>query len=289
MSNIPLIQWYPGHIAKAERALTKNIHLVDLVIEVRDARIPSSSSHPLFKKWIDGKNHMLVINRQDMITTESKSVWQKWFENKKQENYWCDSKSGKGINEIKLAAIRSGTMLNNRRVSRGMKKRAVRTLVLGFPNVGKSALINRLIGRNTVPSARRAGVTKSLRWIRMGSGLDLLDAPGVLPTKLTNQEAAINLAFCDDIGEASYDVELIAAEFIKKLNKLSTLKSSGFKQSFYEKRYGIPMNGNMDAIQWIQDASSIHTSGDTSRMSSKLLDDYRKLLLGKVNLELPND
>jgi len=283
----PIIQWYPGHIAQAEKQLTHNISKVDLVIEVRDARIPLSSSHPHLKKWIANKKHLLVINRRDMITTQASEAWNLWFKSQGQSIWWCNSKSGAGVGLIKEAAIRLGDELNERRKSRGMRHRPVRALTLGFPNVGKSALINRLMGRKIVASSRRAGVTKSLRWVRLGQSLDLLDAPGVLPPKLENQTAAIKLAICDDIGQAAYDVESVAMAFLKMLCDIEKAEGIVTRQSL-EKRYGFSIKRNgSDAHQWLTSVANTHTSTDLRRMAQKLLDDFRKSLLGPIALELP--
>ena len=178
-SAAPAIQWYPGHIAKAEKALSDNLAKVDLVIEVRDARIPLATSHPRLQRWIRGKQHLLVLNRRDMLPVAAREAWDAWFRAAGQPVWWCDAKVGTGVKQLQQAAIRAGAALNARRSGRGMKPRPVRALTLGFPNVGKSALINRLVRQKVVESARRAGVTRSLRWVRLGQDIDLLDAPGV--------------------------------------------------------------------------------------------------------------
>ena len=283
----PLIQWYPGHIAKAEKQLARNIDQVDLVIEVRDARIPLSTSHPHLKKWIANRKHLLVINRRDMVTKQSIEKWNAWFDQQGEYPCWCNAQTGEGVSLIKEAALQLGGEVNKRRQLRGMRSRAVRALTLGFPNVGKSALINRLVKQKVVASSRRAGVTKSLRWVRVGQELDLLDAPGVLPPKIDNQKAAIKLAICDDIGQAAYDVELVAIAFLQLIN---TMKKNNmeFNRESFEKRYGVCLDeSKQDAYKWLQQAARIHTSSDSRRMSQKLLDDFRKSLLGPIILELP--
>ena len=215
----PAIQWYPGHIAKAEQQLTQHLNKVDLVIEVRDARIPMATGHPHLQRWIKGKQHLLVINRRDMVSTQARQAWDEWFRSQGQTPWWCDAKAGTGVKQVQQAAIRAGDQLNDRRRKRGMRPRPVRALTLGFPNVGKSALINRLVRQKVVDSARRAGVTRTLRWVRLGQSLDLLilDAPGVLPPRLDDQQAALHLALCDDIGQAAYDGEGVALAFLEML------------------------------------------------------------------------
>ena len=282
------IQWYPGHIAKAEKQLTKNLEKVDLVIEVRDARIPKATSHPHLDKWIKGKKHLLVINRVDMISSDSQALWNQWLQAQGKTPYWCNAKNGKGTNLILKAAVQAGEAVNERRRSRGMLNRPIRALALGFPNVGKSALINRLVGKKVVDSARRAGVTRSLRWVRMGRELDLLDAPGVLPPRLDDQEAALRLAICDDIGQGAYDVEVVAVAFLQMAFNISTKLNQLNHYEILETRYGVSYQAkNQDPYEWILAAANIHTSGDRTRMSQRVLDDFRKTYLGLMSIELP--
>jgi ribosome biogenesis GTPase A len=315
-SAAPAIQWYPGHIAKAERSLTDNLAKVDLVIEVRDARIPMATSHPRLQRWIKGKQHLLVVNRRDMISPEARQLWEAWFRAHGQTPWWCDAKAGTGVKQLQQAAIRAGAALNARRAGRGMKPRPVRALMLGFPNVGKSALINRLVRQKVVDSARRAGVTRSLRWVRLGQDLDLLDAPGVLPPRLDDQLAALRLALCDDIGQAAYDGEAVAMAFVRVLAGLEPVLAAGVPAGLLERRYGVPLQAlgavaagseapsqgsvqpvqnsgehpaglSPDAAAWLEAAATRHTSGDTARMSQRLLDDFRRGVLGPIALELP--
>jgi ribosome biogenesis GTPase A len=288
----PAIQWYPGHIAKAEKALAASLEKVDLVIEVRDARIPLATGHPRLQRWIRDKQHLLVLNRRDMITAPAQKQWDRWFRDHGQTPWWCDAKAGTGVKQLQQAAIRSGEALNARRAGRGMRPRPVRALMLGFPNVGKSALINRLVRQKVVESARKAGVTRSLRWVRLGQDLDLLDAPGVLPPRLDDQLAALRLALCDDIGQAAYDTEAVALAFVRLLATLEPLVASGVAPGVLEQRYGVavvPLPGGAapDAETWLGAAAQRHTSGDSARMAQRLLDDFRRSLLGPIALELP--
>jgi len=286
--NKQLIQWYPGHIAKAEKQLKEHLNKVDLVFEVRDARIPLSTSHPYLQKWLRGKKQLLVINRKDMINRDAHQAWDKKLRSEGKVPWWCDAKAGTGVLQLKQAAIRAGQELNKRRLDRGMKNRAIRVLTLGFPNVGKSALINRLVQKKVVSSSRKAGVTRSLRWVRLGQDLDLLDAPGVLPPRLEDQTSALKLAICDDIGQAAYDTEQVAINFMHLLEKLENIQEAGIKSMCLQNRYGIFFNDTItNKSSWLLSAAERHTSGDTMRMSQRLLDDFRKNLLGNISLELP--
>ena len=284
----PPIQWYPGHIAKAEQQLRRHLDKVDLVIEVRDARIPLATGHPHLNRWIKGKQHLLVINRRDMVTAAARTDWEAWFKGQGQRTVWCDAKAGTGVKQVQQAAIRAGDQLNERRRNRGMRPRPVRALTLGFPNVGKSALINRLVRQKVVASARRAGVTRTLRWVRLGQDLDLLDAPGVLPPRLDDQQAALHLALCDDIGQAAYDGELVAQAFLHRLIQLVPQEASGVFIAQLESRYGVALEAETaDPAFWLEAAAARHTSSDTARMAQRLLDDFRKSALGSIALELP--
>jgi ribosome biogenesis GTPase A len=284
----PAIQWYPGHIAKAEKALSANLEKVDLVIEVRDARIPLATGHPRLQRWIRGKQHLLVINRRDMVSAEARLAWDGWFRRRGEVPWWCDAKVGTGVKQLQQAAIRAGEQLNARRAGRGMRPRPVRALMLGFPNVGKSALINRLVRQKVVESARRAGVTRSLRWVRLGQELDLLDAPGVLPPRLDDQQAGLRLALCDDIGQAAYDGEAVAQALLQLLSQLEPVAGAGVEPGLLERRYGVAMApGAADPAAWLTASAARHTSGDTPRMAQRLLDDFRRSLLGPISLELP--
>ena len=285
---IPRIQWYPGHIAKAEKKLSQVIDRVDLVIEVRDARIPLSTGHPHLNKWITNKKHILVINRSDMISPATIANWNKWFKKDAIYPLWCDAKNGNGIKEICKSAKELRVSIDNRRISRGMKIRPIRALTLGFPNVGKSALINRIAKKKVVKSARKAGVTRNLRWIRLDSGIDLLDAPGVIPPNLDDQKSALNLALCDDIGEASYEIESIAIEFLKIICKLNKDKNANISLAKISNRYGVDILKSFQSpYEWIDLAALKHTSGDRRRMAHKILEDYRNQMLGKISLEVP--
>ncbi|WP_338038737.1 ribosome biogenesis GTPase YlqF [Neosynechococcus sphagnicola] len=216
----PPIQWYPGHIAKAEKALQAQLKWVDVVIEVRDARIPLATHHPQMPQWIGNRGRVLVLNRVDMIPLTMQQAWAAWFRAQGDLAYFTDAQHGKGVSSITQAAQQVGNQVNQRRRDRGMLPRPVRAVVLGFPNVGKSALINRLLGKRVVESARRPGVTRQLRWVRISDQIELLDAPGVLPSRLADQEAAFKLAICDDIGEAAYDHQRVASTLIDLLGTL---------------------------------------------------------------------
>lgn len=274
-----IIQWYPGHISKAEKQLKEQLKRVDVVLEVRDARIPLASHHPQLKQWIGDKPRLLVLNREDMISSALKKEWQEWFKNQGETPFFTNAKDGKGVKAVKKASQSLEAQVNERRRSRGMLPRPVRAVVIGFPNVGKSALINRLLQRKIVASARKAGVTKQLQWVRISEQLELLDAPGVIPWKLENQEDALKLAICEDIGEAAYDNQLVAADFVDLLVKLGS-------DQVLKSRYGLDAL-EMTGEEFIYQLAQMRYKGDKERVARMLLQDFRKGYLGSVALEYP--
>src|SRR4028118_2350353 len=281
------IQWYPGHIAKAERELKEQLKRVDVVLEVRDARIPLSTHHPQAAQWVAGKTRVLVLNRVDMITPAVRQLWMAWYQEQGETPYFTNAQQGKGIREIAEAAQEAGIAINQRRRDRGMQPRPVRAVVVGFPNVGKSALINRLLGRRVVESARRAGVTRQLRWVRISDQIELLDAPGVIPAKLSNQQKALKLAICDDIGEASYDNQLVAAALVELLKDLDeTAKYGLIPESSLKTRYELDP-ASLTGEDYLHALAGDRHQGNVERTARQLLNDFRKGLLGAISLELP--
>lgn len=281
----PSIHWYPGHIAKAEKALKEQLKRVDVVLEVRDARIPLATHHPQVMQWVGNKARVLVLNRVDMILPPARQVWVKWFKAQGEEPFFTNAQDGKGVADVAQAAQKAGVEINQRRRDRGMLPRPVRAVVVGFPNVGKSALINRLLQRRVAESAARPGVTRQLRWIRISDQLELLDAPGVIPAKLDNQIAALKLAICDDIGDASYDNQRVAAALVDLLNRLAETTAMLPENPLYC-RYELdptPLTGE----DYLHTLAARRHQGDVERTARQLLTDFRKGLLGAIALELP--
>ncbi len=285
----PSIQWYPGHIAKAERSLKEQLTRVDVVLEIRDARIPLATHHPEVDQWIGEKARVLVLNRVDMVAPEARQAWQTWFKAQGQTAYFTNAKQGKGVQNLLRAAQDAGKAMNNRRKRRGMKPRPVRAVVIGFPNVGKSALINRLLKRKVVVSERRAGVTRQLRWVRISNEIELLDAPGIIPLKLNDQAAALKLAICDDIGNAAYDAQRVAAAFVDLIKDLDRFSGGEYGDAIAA-RYALPLvsdTGESCTGETYLVALARRHNDDLERAAQQLLNDFRRGNLGNLVLELP--
>jgi ribosome biogenesis GTPase A len=282
----PAIQWYPGHIAKAERQLKENLSRVDVVLEVRDARIPLSTNHPQLDDWLGEKSRVLVLNRRDAIPDNVRHGWDAWFRDRDVVPLFTDAKQGKGVGELARAAEAAGRKLNERRKKRGMQPRPVRAVVIGFPNVGKSALINRLLRKKVVESARKAGVTRQLRWVRISDKLELLDAPGIIPWQLHDQTAAVKLAICDDIGQASYSNFNVAAQFVDLLAQVvETDRTFNLTNPLID-RYDLAAT-DLTGESYVEALGHKRYNGDIERAARQLLNDFRTGKLGSMPLELP--
>eukprot|EP01026_Neomeris_dumetosa_P019213 TRINITY_DN1771_c0_g4_i6.p1 TRINITY_DN1771_c0_g4~~TRINITY_DN1771_c0_g4_i6.p1 ORF type:complete len:443 (-),score=33.70 TRINITY_DN1771_c0_g4_i6:264-1592(-) len=280
----PVVQWYPGHIARAERLLQEQLKLVDVVLDVRDARIPIATCHPQLRKWTQNKERILVLNRMDMISEQDRKSWSAYFDHSGENYFWTNGKEGAGMFAVTRALVGQGKIVNAKRKKRGLNDRAVRACVVGFPNIGKSAIINRIQRRRAVESAARSGVTRSLRWVRVGGEIDLLDSPGIIPMAMSDQKAAEKLAMCNDIGEAAYVSSLAAVSLINTLVKLP----SGAKHKRNLKdRYEISLEQVGGSEHFVQAVADKLFGGDAEKAGVRILKDFRTLKLGKIALELP--
>ncbi|KAG6647638.1 DAR GTPase 3, chloroplastic [Carya illinoinensis] len=275
------VQWYPGHIAKTEKQLKEQLKLMDVVIEVRDARIPLSTSHPQMDSWLGNRKRILVLNREDMISTADRNAWATYFSRQGTKVVFSNGQLGLGTMKLGRLAKALSADVNVRRRAKGLLPRAVRAGIVGYPNVGKSSLINRLLKRRMCPAAPRPGVTRELKWVRFGNDLELLDSPGMLPMRIGDQSAAIKLAICDDIGERSYDVADVAAILVQMLARLSSV---GTKPLY--NRYKIDVDGQCGKT-FVQKLALHLFSGDTHQAAFRILSDFRKGKLGWIALERP--
>lgn len=201
------VQWFPGHMAKARRQIGEKLKMIDLAIELLDARIPYSSRNPMIDEILKDKPRIVLLNKSDMADPEATAAWVQWFAERKLDALPIDSTSGWNVQQI---LPRAKDILADKiaaQINKGMNPRAIRSLIVGIPNVGKSTLINRLAGKKAAITGDRPGVTKGQQWIRVGSEMELLDTPGILWPKFEDQAVGIRLAATGAIKEEILNVE----------------------------------------------------------------------------------
>ena len=217
--DIPSLQWYPGHMRKAERLVKENLKLVDVVLELLDARIPLSSANPVLREIVDDKPRVIVLNKADLADEAATRAWVKYFAEQELVAVPVDAVKGRGIKELVQAIAKCAKPKTDKLVQHGAKARAARCMILGIPNVGKSSLINRLSGGTKTKVENRPGVTRAKQWIRLGAQLELLDMPGILWPKFEDRQAALHLAFTGAINDNVYDVASVVLLLLNTLRE----------------------------------------------------------------------
>lgn len=273
------IHWYPGHIAKAERKLKEQLNLVDVVVEVADARIPLSSMYPDIKKLIGEKPRLIVFNKSDVADLEkTKQLVEKIKEEHNCPILFTSNTDNKDITKIvnKIADLSKPAI--TKLVQKGLLPRPARAMIVGMPNVGKSSIINKLIRKTKTKTGAKAGVTRQQQWVRINPRVDLLDTPGIIPVKQVEQEKALKLAFVDSIGENAYELESIAAEFLKQmLDKYPDVVKS---------RYNLSEDDiTLESIAKNRNLVGQNSMPDTLRAASMLMNDFRDGRLGRLTLD----
>ena len=208
---LPRLQWFPGHMKKARCLIEENLKLVDVVIELLDARIPASSANPMLKEIIGKKPHMIVLNKSDLADAAATKRWLAYFRDRGIRAVSVDSVKGRGMKQLVREAEELARPQTEKFVNKGGRARAARCMILGIPNVGKSSLINRLAGAARAKTADKPGVTRAKQWIKIGSNLDLLDTPGILWPKFEDPAVGLKLAFTGAINDDIYDREQVTA------------------------------------------------------------------------------
>ena len=217
--DIPSLQWYPGHMRKAERLVKENLKLVDVVLELLDARIPLSSANPVLREIVGDKPRVIVLNKADLADEAATRTWVKYFAAQGLAAVPVDAVKGRGVKELVQAIAKCAKPKTDKLVQHGAKARAARCMILGIPNVGKSSLINRLSGGTKTKVENRPGVTRAKQWIRLGAQLELLDMPGILWPKFENRQAALHLAFTGAINDNVYDVASVVLLLLNTLRE----------------------------------------------------------------------
>lgn len=274
------IHWYPGHIAKAEKKLKEQVNIVDVIVEVLDARIPDSSAYPDIEKLVKDKPRLILLNKSDLANQEQTQNWIKTIKEKTGCNVLATSANdNKDLSKILNKVIELGQPKIIRLVQKGLLPRPVRIMVVGMPNVGKSSIINKLIKKTKAKTGAKAGVTRDQQWVRINPKVDLLDTPGIIPLKQEDQKKAYKLAFVDSIGENAYDIEAVAGIFINNVNEIypDLIKN-------YYKLEDEEVNIDNIALRrnWIVQCGR----PDTKRCAQNILNDFRVGRLGKLTLDI---
>lgn len=276
------IQWYPGHMTKAKRAMKEDIKLIDLVIELVDARIPLGSRNPDIDELAKGKGRMILLNKADLADERCNEKWTSYFKQKGLHVVKVNARSGMGLKQIQPLVQEACKEKIERDRRRGILNRPVRTMVVGIPNVGKSTFINSFAGKACTKTGNRPGVTKGNQWIRLNKTLELLDTPGILWPRFEDQAVGLKLAFIGSINDEIIDKEELAAELLK------------FLMSYYaenlKERYSLEAEEPYEALRQIAKNRSCLLKGnelDTKKAAGILIDDFRSGKLGRITLEFP--
>lgn len=278
-------QWYPGHMTKAKRMMQENIKLIDLIIELVDARIPMSSRNPDIDELGKGKSRIILLNKSDLADARLNQEWESFFKEKGYFVQQLNAKTGAGIKNTQALVQESCKEKIERDRKRGIINRPVRAMVVGIPNVGKSTFINSFAGKACAKTGNKPGVTKGKQWIRLNKNLELLDTPGILWPKFEDQKIGERLALIGSINDEILHVDELAVALIRNL-KNSYL-------DLLEKRYDITIDEDAyDTLKKIAIARKCLQKGelpDVDRASSMLLEDFRSGKLGRITLERPEE
>ncbi|MCR4605579.1 MAG: ribosome biogenesis GTPase YlqF [Eubacterium sp.] len=278
-------QWFPGHMTKAIRSMREDIKLIDIIIEIRDSRIPLSSENPEIKSLANGKQRILVLNKSDMADESETRKWIEKFENDGIYTVAINAKNKNEIKKVKSLIDKASVEKKARDLKRGIKNRPVRAMIVGIPNVGKSTFINSFAGRASTKTGNKPGVTKGKQWIRLsGAGstpIELLDTPGILWPKFEDQRVGLNLALTGSIKDEliiSTDLALDLIEYLDEMHPGLISENYGFETE----------KDSVRVLEQLADARGCLSKGgekDLDRAAFLLLDDFRNSRLGRISLE----
>ena len=289
------INWFPGHMAKTRKQITEDLKLIDVVIEILDARIPYSSQNPDINQITKDKKKIVVLNKSDLSDEQCNQKWIEYFIMQGSKAVLIDANTGKGINEVirQVQNIMEDELI--KLAEKGRSGRKIRAMIVGIPNVGKSSFINRIAKKNSAEVGNKPGVTKQKQWIRINDKIELMDTPGVLWPKFENEEVALNLAFTGTIKDDILEITEIAYSLTKFLLE-------NYKNNLIE-RYSLNVNQIDEILQQEQDENqniyeimqligkkrgAIISGGniDDEKTSKIILEDFRNGKLGKITLEV---
>ncbi|MGI6730862.1 MAG: ribosome biogenesis GTPase YlqF [Anaerovoracaceae bacterium] len=272
------INWYPGHMKKTRELIQENLKMVDVVIEVIDARIPISSRNPIIDSLVKSKRRIIVLNKSDLADENINHHWIKYFKKKGHDALQMNCMTGHGVQQLLALLSSIHEKINKDRI----RKKPLRMMIVGVPNVGKSSLINRLTGKKSTKTGNKPGVTRGKQWLNLERDMQLLDTPGILWPKFEDPKAGLNLAFCGSIKDEILDIATLALELIKVLQK-------DYPEALKE-RYKLEDLGEtpLETMELIAQKRGFIQSGkriDYDRTATTLLDEFRAGIIGRITLE----
>lgn len=280
MSDAGNIQWFPGHMTKTRRLIEADLKMVDAVVEVTDARIPESSRNPIMDELVGTKPRVMIMNKCDVADERATAAWRKYYESRGICVIVCDCRSGKGINRFLPTVKKLLSELIERRKARGMVGKALRLMVVGIPNVGKSSFINRMANSKKTKVGDRPGVTRGKQWVSIDKDVELLDMPGILWPKFDDRDVAQRLAFTGAVKDEVMDTAALA----RALGEVLLRDYPGLVKARYK------IAGEGDILSEIARARGMLISGgepDVERAAAALLDEFRGGKIGRITLDEP--
>ncbi|MBE7048567.1 MAG: ribosome biogenesis GTPase YlqF [Ruminococcaceae bacterium] len=279
------IQWFPGHMAKTRRLIGEHMNLVDLVVELLDARAPLSSQNPDIDNLCGNKPRLLILNKSDLADSAANEAWLRYYKAQGKTAILFDSVHSKQVKHITETVRSLLSEQIERQAARGMKNRPLKLMIVGIPNVGKSSFINRLAGRSAAISGDRPGVTRGKQWIRLAGGLELLDTPGVLWPKFEDEQVGLRLAFTGAIKDEIMDTETLAAKLLETLCHCAPQDiASRYKLD------SVQFDNGFLALEAVAKKRGFIVSGgeyDLLRAANVVLDEFRSAKIGRITLEWP--
>ena len=278
------IQWYPGHMTKAKRAMKEDVKLVDLVIELVDARAPLASRNPDIDSLAAGKGRVILLNKADLASEKANAAWITYFESQGFQVMKIDARAKATLKQLNALIQEACKETIERDRRRGILNRPVRAMVVGIPNVGKSTFINSFAGKAAAKTGNKPGVTKGNQWIRLNKQVELLDTPGILWPKFEDQRVGLLLAFLGSINDEILEKDELASELADYLRNITP--------GLLKERYGIEEDGKKpyELLDEIAAARACLTKGgvnDLTKAARLLLDEFRGGKLGRITLEMP--
>lgn len=272
------INWYPGHMKKTRELIQENLKMVDLVVEVIDARIPCSSRNPIIDQLVGDKKRIIILNKSDLADAEENKAWSEFFKQEGNLVLAMNCMSGMGANQL----IRLLEKIRDDKNKDAARKKPLRMMIVGVPNVGKSSLINRLTGKKSAKTGNKPGVTRGKQWLNLGNDMQLLDTPGILWPKFEDPEVGLNLAFCGAIKDEILDIATLCLELIKVLQVR-------YPELLME-RYKLTELGEtaLDTMELIAKKRGFILSGgriDYERTGKTVIDEFRSATIGHITLE----